>query len=337
MNFNKISMCAAALGLMAGAAHAQSTTLRIQSQLTPEATSGKMVQQFAKDVELMSNGDIKVELFMSSSVVDAGDTFDAAINGILDCDMTNATYITGKNYAFQFASDTMGGYDTPAQFQAWIHEGGGAEAMTELYGKYGMTWVGTFVGAQESLVSSTPVASVADLKGWKFRSPPGMESEIFSKLGASPVVMDYSEVFTALETKIVDGADASSLSDNAGVGLYDIGNYATYPGFHSMSADHLTCNSNVWNALPEYQQAIIKAAVDKLSLKFITGMFVEDNRAATDLRAKGVELADWSAEDRATFRETAVGVWDDWAEKSPETKMMVESHRTFLRSVGMLD
>jgi TRAP-type C4-dicarboxylate transport system substrate-binding protein len=332
----KTAVLAGLMGMMATAAAAQQTTLRIQTQLTPEATSGKMIQEFAQEVETMSNGEIDVELFMSSSVVDAGDTFDAAANGIVDCDMTNATYITGKNPAFQFASDTMGGYDTPIQFQAWIREGGGAEAMAELYGQYGMTWIGTFVGAQESLVSTTPIRTVEDLKGWKFRSPPGMESEIFSKLGASAVVMDYSEVFTALETKIIDGADSSSLSDNAGVGLYEIGKYATYPGFHSMSADHLTCNTNVWNGMPENHRAIIKAAVDKLSLIFITRMSVEDNRAAAELRAQGVELSDWSAEDRAKFREAAVQTWDEWAEKSAETAKMVESHKSFLSSIGML-
>ncbi|SIT05433.1 TRAP transporter substrate-binding protein [Paracoccus saliphilus] len=337
MKITQTALFTSALALMASASAAQQTTLRIQTQLTPETPSGQMVQAFVENVEAMSNGEIAIELFMSSSVVDSGDTFDAAVNGIIDCDMTNATYVTGKNAAFQFAADTMGGYDTPMQFQAWIHEGGGAEAMTELYGQYGMTWIGTFIGSQESLVSTTPIRGVEDLKGWKFRSPPGMESEIFSKLGASAVVMDYSEVFTALETNIIDGADSSSLSDNAGVGLYDIGKYGTYPGFHSMAADHLACNSTVWEGLPEHHKTIIKIAVDKLSHDVVTRMFVDNNRTATELRAKGVELSDWSDADRAKFREAAVATWDEWASKTPETATMVESHKSFLTSIGFFE
>jgi len=336
MDTKTIALAAGVLALAAGTSQAE-TTLRIQSQMTPESISGRLIQQFARDVEDLSGGDLKIELFLSASVVDAGDTFDAAANGILDCDMTNATYITGKNPAFQFASDTMGGYDTPMQFQAWIHEGGGAEAMTELYAQYGMTWVATYVGAQESLVSTRPIRGVADLKGWKFRSPPGMESDIFSRLGASAVVMDSSEVFTALETRIIDGADFSSLSDNDGIGLYDVAKYSTYPGFHSMSADHLACNTTVWDSLTDQQRAIIKTAADKLSLAYVTRMLAADNSAAAELREKGVELSDWSAEDRAAFRQAAVASWDEWAAKSPETAKLVESHKSFLRSIGMLD
>ena len=64
--------------------------------------------------------------------------------------------------------------------------------------------------------SSRPIAGPEDLKNWKFRSPPGMETKIFEKLGASPIVMDFTEIFTALETGIIDGADASILVNNKG-------------------------------------------------------------------------------------------------------------------------
>ena len=63
----------------------------------------------------MSNGEIEVEMFYASSVVKSPETFDAAATGILDCDMTGAGYQTGKNAAFQFAGDVMGGYDNPYQ------------------------------------------------------------------------------------------------------------------------------------------------------------------------------------------------------------------------------
>ncbi|MEZ5449985.1 MAG: hypothetical protein R3E89_13785 [Thiolinea sp.] len=55
----------------------------------------------------------RVEPFFSSSVVKTVETFDAAATGIVDCDMTGGAYQTGKNPAFQFVGDIMGGYDTP--------------------------------------------------------------------------------------------------------------------------------------------------------------------------------------------------------------------------------
>ena len=81
---------------------------------------------------------------------------------------------------------------------------------------------------------------------------------IFEELGASPIVMDFNEIFTALETGIIDGADAANLTNNIGLGLYDIAKHTNYPGFHSMPADHLACRKDVWDAMPDAHKAILK-------------------------------------------------------------------------------
>jgi TRAP-type mannitol/chloroaromatic compound transport system substrate-binding protein len=106
---SKAAIAASALCLMAGAAFAQSTTLRIQTHYGPETISGKNAAEFVDDVQMMSNGEIKIEMFYSSSVVKSVETFDAAATGILDCDMTGGAYQTGKDPAFQFVGDIMGG------------------------------------------------------------------------------------------------------------------------------------------------------------------------------------------------------------------------------------
>src|SRR3546814_21139990 len=85
-----------------------------------------------------------------------------------------------------------------------------------------MQLIGWWIYSQESLASSTPIAGVEDLKEWKFRSPPGLETEIFAGLGAKPIVMDFTEVFTAMETGIIEGTDYSGLANNVSIGLYDL-------------------------------------------------------------------------------------------------------------------
>ncbi|MBT6189513.1 MAG: C4-dicarboxylate ABC transporter substrate-binding protein, partial [Tateyamaria sp.] len=101
------------------------TTLRIQTHQGQSSSYGQAIQDFVDSVSVMSGGDLNIEMFYSSSVVPSAETFDAAINSILDCDMTNGSYQAGKNKAFQFVSDTMGGYDSPLQYQAWVEMGGG--------------------------------------------------------------------------------------------------------------------------------------------------------------------------------------------------------------------
>ena len=317
-------------------AHASTTTLRIQTHYAPETESGRLAQQYFDRVQTMSNGEIVIEPFFSSSVVKSVETFDAAATGILDCDMTGGAYQTGKNPAFQFVGDIMGGYDTPWQQYAWFYYGGGAEAANELYNEYNMQLIGWWIYGQESMSSSKPLRGPADLKDWKFRSPPGLETEIFAELGAKPVVMDFTEIFTALETGIIDGADASGLANNVGLGLYDLVKHATYPGFHSMPSDHLAIRKDAWDALPEDLQRIIDVAMQKLAFQTALTFEVKNNEAAAALREKGITLHDWSAEDRATFRQAAQSAWQGWAEKTPEARALVDSHTAFLKTLGLV-
>lgn len=332
----KVAATLGAAALLATTATAATTNLRIQTHYAPETVSGKLAAQYIADVQSMSNGEINIEMFYSSSVVKSVETFDAAATGILDCDMTGGGYQTGKNPAFQFVGDIMGGYATPYQQLSWLYYGGGLADAQALYNKYDMQLVGWWVYGQESLASSRPLDGPGALKDFKFRSPPGMETKIFEKLGAKPIVMDFTEIFTALETGIIDGADASGLNNNVGLGLYDLVEHATYPGFHSMPSDHLACNKAVWDGLSESHRRIIETAMQKVSLHAALSNEKKNTEAAAMLTAKGVKLYDWSTEDRAKFRQIAQEAWEGWAKKTPEAAALVKSHKEYLKVLGLI-
>jgi len=328
---------AVALGCLSGSALAQDDKtykLRIQTHYAPESVSGELAAAFIDDVQTMANGQLEIEMFYSSSVVKSVETFDAAATGIIDGDMTGGGYQTGKDPAFQFVGDIMGGYDTPYQQHAWFFNGG-EEVAQKLYNKYGMELIGWWIYGQESLASSKPIAGPDDLKNWKFRSPPGLETKIFENLGAKPIVMDFTEIFTALETKLIDGADASGLANNQGMGLYDLVKHANYPGFHSMPSDHLAINKEKWDELPEHLQRIMKVAMQKLAFQTAITFEIKNAEAAAQLTEEGVTLYDWSQEDRNAFRAAAQSAWADFAAGSAEAEALVESHQAFLKQLGL--
>jgi len=334
----KLAIAASAAALtvgMAATASAETTKLRIQTHFSTETLSGQMAGEFIEDIKAMSNGEIEVEMFYSGAVVKAAETFDAAATGILDCDMTGGSYQTGKNPAFQFTGDLTGGYQNPYQQYAWLLHGDGYDQLNKLYNAHNMEFVGWWIPGPESLSSTKPFTGVKDLKGWKFRSPPGVITNIFTKLGASPVVMDFNEIFTALETGIIDGADAANLTNNVGLGLYDIAGHTNYPGFHSMPADHLACRKDVWDAMPAHHKAILKVGMQALGLKNTTINEVKNAQTATDLRAKGVNLNTWSEEDMAVYRQAVQESWEEFA-TTPESKELLQSHISFLRKLGAM-
>ena len=312
-------------------------SLRIQTHHSPESVPGKVFLQLVKDVQDMSGGQVTIEGFTSSSVVKSVETFDAASTGILDGDMTGAAYLSGKDAAFQAFGDMLGGFETPDQMQAWLDVGGGREIADKLYPKFGMHLVGFWGDPTESLVSNKPIRNLGDLKDWKFRCPPGMQTEIFAELGAKPVVMDFGEVFTALQTKAVEGADAATLVTNRSLGLYEISKHTTYPGFHSMPSDHLAINLDKWKSLPPAVQAIFVSAVKKAA--YDRWMLTNEGNsvAARDLVAnKGVTLYPWETAEKNKYRELAQAVWIKWGKKSPFAEQAFGSSIDYMKKIGVL-
>ena len=163
-----------------------------------------------------------------------------------------------------------------------------------------------------------------------------MESMIFTALGAKPIVMDFGEVPTALQTGLIDGADYSSLATNYAGGHYEQNKYATYPGFHSMPADHLACNTKVWNKLKPHEKGAMLAAIE-ICGRTITSLVERKNAEAVKaLKEMGVTLHDWSKEDRAKFRQAALGAWEEWKNKSPEAAALIEIHKAYMKANGIL-
>jgi TRAP-type mannitol/chloroaromatic compound transport system substrate-binding protein len=333
-----LAASAVAMSLMMGTAQVQAadkTKLRIQTHFATETLSGSLAAEFIEDVTVMSGGDIEIEMFYAGAVVKAAETFDAAATGILDCDMTGGAYQVGKNPAFQFTGDLNGGYGDPYQQYSWLLHGGGYDALNKLYNPQDMEFVGWWIPGPESLVSTSPISGVDDLKGWKFRAPPGVITNIFENLGASPIVMDFNEIFTALETGIISGADASTIANNVGLGLYDIGKHTNYPGFHSMPADHLACRKDIWDSMPEAHQRIMKVAMQALALKTTTKQDIEMQKAAAEMRDAGVTLYTWPEEEMAKYRDAVAKTWEEYA-TTPEAKELLAAHLDFLKEIGAL-
>lgn len=314
---------------------ADETKLRIMTHFPQDSVSGKSLANYIKNIQEMSNGEIKVEAFYASSVVKSVEAFDAAVNGILDCDATGGAYQTGKNSAFQFVGDLMGGYTNPYQQLSWMIHNDGRAKVNKLYNKYKMQFVGWAIPGPESLTSTKPIRNTADFKDWKFRSPPGLATKVFSAMGASPIVMDFNEIFTALETGIIDGADAANITTNVGLGLLDIGKHTNYPGFHSMPADHMACNKKVWDKMPKHHQRIMEVAMDAEALRLATQMEVLNGQTAKEQRAKGVNLYTWSDEELNKYRAAVKKGWGEFAD-TPESKELLADHVDFLTKLGLM-
>ena len=268
------------------------------------------------------------------------ETIDAVANGILDGDLNAVSYFSGRDPAFAIIGDLIAGYDTVDQVRTFCEYGGGKEILQKLYDKYTkgqVHVVGCGPYAKEAFVSTVPIRTVADFAGVKVRSPEGLAAEVFKRAGASPVSLPFSEVYTALEKKVIDAADASAHVNNNASGMYKVAKFPIYPGIHSMAVLQFIVNKKVWDKLGEKGQTALEvwyqAAYDAMRRE----ADLEDQAVAAEQRAgNDVTVIDWAPEERAKFREIAVGAWSDFAAKSPLAQEALDAHLKYMKSTGLL-
>lgn len=335
------AIAALALAAAGGSAIAETKMLKVQASSAPGDWAHRfMTDNWAAKLNEMTYGNLSIEVLATKAVVPHRETIDAVAAGILDGDLNAVSYFSGRDPAFAIIGDLIAGYDTVDQVRQFCMHGGGKEILQKLYDKYTggkVHVIGCGPYAKEALVSTVPIKTVEDMKGVKVRSPEGLAAEVFRRAGAAPVSLPFSEVYTALEKKLIDAADASALVNNEASGMHKIGKYPIYPGIHSMAVLQFVINKGVWDSLGKQGQTALEvwyyAAYDSMRREADL-----QDREIAEKYADGsdVTVVDWSTEERAKFREIAVGAWEDFAAKSPLAKEALDTHIAFMKKTGLL-
>ncbi|WP_420406098.1 TRAP transporter substrate-binding protein [Nisaea sp.] len=336
-----LAIAVAATALAGAADGALAKTLKVQaSSKAGDWAHRFMTDEWGPKLGVMTGGKVEIDVLPTKAVVPHRETIDAVANGILDGDLNAVSYFSGRDPAFAVIGDLIAGYDTVDQVRTFCMHGGGKEILQKLYDKYTkgkVHVVGCGPYAKEAFVSTIPIKTVDDMKGVKVRSPEGLAAEVFKRAGAAPVSLPFSEVYTALEKGVIDAADASAHVNNNASGMYKVAKFPIYPGIHSMAVLQFIVNKKVWDKLgPEGQTALevwYSAAYDAMRRE----ADLQDQAIAAEQRAGGdITVVDWSTEERAKFREIAVGAWHDFAAKSPLAKEALDAHLAYMRNVGLL-
>jgi TRAP-type mannitol/chloroaromatic compound transport system substrate-binding protein len=254
--------------------------------------------------------------------------------------MTAPNYFAGQDAAFALFGDLIAAYDTPDQGQTFCRNDKGLELLQTLYDHHfgdKLHVIGCGPYAREALVVTSPIRTLADMKGKKIRAPEGLASEVFRQVGATPVSLPFSETYTALETGLVDAADASALVNNEALGMHKIAKSPIYPGIHSQAVHSFSLNKSVWEGLTKQQQTIVEVWYNAAYDDIRRAADLADRRTAAELATRdGVEVVDWSAEDRQAFRDAASVAWAAAAERSEDAAMVFSAQQDYLRLIGLL-
>jgi TRAP-type mannitol/chloroaromatic compound transport system substrate-binding protein len=209
--------------------------------------------------------------------------------------------------------------------------------LREMYKPYNAYTVGFMFWGIESLVSTRPIRRMEDFKGLKMRVPQGMTAMLMQKLGASVVVLPGEEVYSALDKGVINTSDWATPSMNNRMGFYQVAKYTNYPGFHSMPLGDFTVNMKEWNKLPDDIKAILVSATRQWCWDSYERIAVEDLKVVKELRNKGVDVIEWSDADLRAVRMVSREIWDEFSQKSPMTKKVIDSQKAWLKELGLID
>ena len=216
---------------------------------------------YAKIVEQITDGRVKIDVYPAGSLGPALKVTETVQNGIAD--MGHAW--GGYDWSVDRTSALFGGWPggpNPEEYMMWLYNGDGLalwkEWREDVFGVVaipcGVTETEIFMHAHKKV--QTP----ADMEGLKLRTSSAW-AEIAPKLGASTVVLPGSEVFSALERKVVDAIEWGGPGGNLEAGFDKIAPYIMMPGLHSPSAVHdCIVNKDVWARIPEKDQALMELA-----------------------------------------------------------------------------
>jgi len=263
----------------------------------PEA-SYKANVRLAENVKAMSNGRIQIETFSSGSLMPYTEYFDAIRAGVVDLVEAGGTYWTGKDATLAAVDSSSIFLDNYLKAYVWAYEYGGINLIREAYAAHGLFYIGShaYGFAGESMVFKTPVRTEADLKGIKMRAPEDA-AETFKALGANTLTIPGAEVYTALNTGLVDAADWSSVGANFKLKFHEVAKYYSRPGdYHVGGLGEFTMKLEKWNALPDDVKSIMLRAAQVQFLDGWAMTSLDDFTAIEGLTKAGAQMITWDPE-----------------------------------------
>ena len=212
----------------------------------------QLVQPWAKDIELATNGKVKVVSYPGETLVKANDIYDGVVNGVSDIGISCFAYTRGRfpvSEVFELPGITYNNSKVASNV-AW--EGIQTLNPKEVQDTKLLMVITTGPG---DLFTKAPVKTLADLKGMEIRAT-GLSAKTLSALGASPVAMAQSEAYESLSKGVVKG-NLGPVEVLKGWKQAEVTEYITKTPFLYNTLFFVTMNKDKWNSLsPEVQQAI---------------------------------------------------------------------------------
>ena len=313
--FVQVAASAGALASIGMPAFAQATPMVFKwaNNIPTTHPSNIRVREMADAVRAASGGKVDIQIFPNNQLGGDTDMLSQVRSGAIDIfplsglilqTLVPLAGINGLAFAFP---------DYPTVWRAMDGELGAF--VREAIGKTGLHTFDRILdnGFRNITTSTKPINTAADLQGFKIRVPVSpLWTSMFKAFGAAPTGINFSEVYSALQTKVVEGQE-NPLAIIEIAKLYEVQKYVSMTG-HMWDGQWILANGKRWNSTPTDVQALISKHVNEAVMKQRDDIRRLNNGLEAQLKAKGMIL---NTPDTKSFRDALAkaGFYAEWRAK----------------------
>jgi TRAP-type mannitol/chloroaromatic compound transport system substrate-binding protein len=267
-NFLKIAAAASAVATPNVVSAQGVINMRWQSTWPSKDIFHEFAQDYAKKVNDMTGGDLKIEVLPAGAVVPPFGLLDAVSKGTLDGGHGALVYHYGKQTALALWGSGPGYAMDGNMLLAWHKYGGGKELLAKLYASLGANVV-SFPYAPHPTQPlgwfKKPIAKVEDFKGLKYRTV-GISIDLFQAMGAAVNALPGGEIVSAMDRGLLDAAEFNNASSDRTLGFPDVSKVCMLQSYHQNAEQfEILFNKTKYDALPDRLKAIIAYATEAAS------------------------------------------------------------------------
>jgi TRAP-type mannitol/chloroaromatic compound transport system substrate-binding protein len=282
----------------------------------------------------MSNGRLDIKVYGAGELVGPFEVFDAVSQGTAEMGHGAAYYWRSKfPIAALFSTAPFG--MTAQEMNGWLYFGGGLELWRELYEPFSLIPMPAGnTGVQMAGWFNRQINSLADVKGLKMRIP-GFGGAVLEKVGGVPVNLPGGELFTALQTGVIDATEWVGPYNDLAFGLHTVARYYYYPGWHEPGPTlEALINKSAWESLPADLKKIVEVANKAINDEMLAEFTARNNAALrTLIDDHGVEVRRLPDDVLAAFRSASAEVLEEASHESEIAGRIYASYMTFYANV----
>ena len=309
--------------------------MRWQSTWPSKDIFHEYANDFAKKVNDMTGGDLKIEVLPAGAVVPAFQLLDAVSKGVLDGGHGVLVYHYGKQQALALWGSGPGYGMDANMLLSWHKYGGGKELLQKLYASINANVTSFPYGpmyTQPLGWYKKPITKVEDFQGLKFRTV-GISIDVFTGLGAAVNALPGGEIVAAMDRGLLEAAEFNNATSDRILGFADVSKVYMLQSYHQNAEQfEITFNKTKFDALPDKLKAIISNAVEAASQDIMWKSIDRYSKDYIELQTKD-NVKVYKTPDAILKRQ--LEVFDDVARKkaaeNPLFKEIVESQVAFAK------